>query len=174
MSKPSITYESWIALDVEMLLAEVERRKMSMPWRLWELALARMNNYGHAAFRKNELVVMACGSVTRSDIQAVYRGLKNLADMGRIAPVGEGGSTLFCIMVNTDIAQRAAGKGNYRFLCSEPSHMDIRQEPYRSPDPTDPSEWTNAKVAERERGAISSKHDDGIAEDDPWATDYAA
>lgn len=94
--------------------------------------------------------------------------------MGRIAPVGEGGITLFCIMVNTDIAQRAAGKGNYRFLCSEPSHIDIRQEPYCSPDPTDPSEWTNAKMAERERGQVSHEHDAGHADDDPWATDDVA
>ena len=157
MSKPSIAYESWVALDVEMMLAEVERKRMAMPWRLWELALARMNNHGHAPFRKNELVAMACDKVSRSDIQAVYRGLKILAAMGRIAPVGEGGSTLFCIMVNTDIAQRAAGKGNYRFLCSEPSHMDTRQESYHAPDPTDPSEWTNAKVAERASGRAGDR-----------------
>ena len=56
-------------------------------------------------------------------------GLK-LAQMGRIAPIGDQGSTLLCVLVNLDIARREAGKGNYTFLCSEPSHMDIRQDPF--------------------------------------------
>jgi hypothetical protein len=162
MIKPSITYESWVALDVEMLLADIERNKMQMAWRLWELALARMNNHGHAPFRKNELVWMACGRNERSDVQTVYRGLKNLADMGRIAPVGEGGSTLYCIRVNTDIAQRQAGRGNYKYLCSEPSHMDIRQEAYHTPvQPDKPRD----RWHERER----IDHED--SEPDPWADD---
>ncbi len=130
MDRPSITYESWTALDANHKLTERESKRMSMPWRLWEISVARMNNYGHAAFRKNELTRLACGRAERSDTQAVYRGLRILADMGRIAPVGDKGSTLFCIMVNADIAMRGAGKGNYKYLCSEHTHMDIRQTPY--------------------------------------------
>ncbi|SRR6266704_473664 len=130
MDKPSITYESWAALDADRTLTENELKRMSMPWRLWEISVARMNNYGHAAFHTDELVKLACGKVSRADTQAVYRGLRTLADMGRIAPVGEKGTTLLCVMVNTEVAMRGAGKGNYKFLCSEPSHMDIRQTPY--------------------------------------------
>ncbi len=130
MDKPGITYESWAALDANRKLTQRERNRMSMPWRLWEVAVARMNNHGHAAFRKDELTRLACGKVSRSDTQAVYRGLRVLADMGRIAPVGDKGSTLFCVLVNADIAMRSAGRGNYKYLCSEPTHMDIRQTPY--------------------------------------------
>jgi hypothetical protein len=136
-SKPSITYESWAALNADHKLTKVELKRMSMPWRLWEVVIARMNNYGHAAFRKDELTRLACGKVSRSDVQAVYRGLRILADMGRIAPVGDKGSTLFCVLVNEDIAMRSAGRGNYKYLCSEHSHIDIRQTPY-SPATLDP------------------------------------
>jgi hypothetical protein len=127
-----ITFGSWVAVDNErlLLLANTERKRMSMPWRLWELALARMNNYGHAPFRKDEIVRLACGEVSRSNTQAVRRGMVTLASMGRIAPVGDNGSTLFCVMVNPEVAQRRAGKGSYKFLCSEISHMSIRQSPY--------------------------------------------
>ena len=130
MNKPSITFESWVAMDADRKLTENERIRMSMPWRLWEISILRMNNYGHAAFRTDELTRLACGKVTRSNRDAVRRGLHNLAAMGRIAPVGDKGSTLFCVLINVDIAMRSAGKGNYKYLCSEHTHMDIRQTPY--------------------------------------------
>lgn len=133
MDKPHIGYESWVALDSKRLLTEGEAKRMSMPWRLWEIALSKVNNYGHAAFHKDELVRLACGEVTRANRAAVYRGMKILAQMGRIAPVGEKGSTLLCIMINEDIGKRRAGKGNYTYLCAEITHMDIRQTPY-TPD----------------------------------------
>ena len=133
--KPKITFGSWVAVNDETLLAEQERKRMSVPWRMWELALAKMNNYGHAPFHTDELVRLCCGTVNRSNVQAVRRGMKTLAEMGRIAPVGDKGSTLLCVMVNPSLAQRVAGKGNYKYLCSEPSHMDIRQRPYGPLDP---------------------------------------
>jgi hypothetical protein len=155
MKKPSITYESWVAMDAGRRLTENERVRMTMPWRLWEISLARINNYGHAAFRRDELTRLACGRVSRSDTQAVYRGLRILATMGRIAPVGDKGSTLFCVMVNVDIAMRSAGKGNYKYLCAEPTHMDIRQTPY-SPQTLSPDFAAPAD---------SDEHD---AWDEPW------
>jgi hypothetical protein len=50
------------------------------------ISLSRLNNHGHAAFHRDELVKMTCGEVTRANVKAVYRGMKNLAQMGRIAP----------------------------------------------------------------------------------------
>lgn len=129
--KPRITFESWVAMDDGRLLDEKERHRMSMPWRIWELALAKLNNYGHAPFCKDELVKLACGTVDRANVQAVKRGMKTLADMGRIAPVGDGGSTLLCIRVNAEYAQRAVGKGGYKYVCSEPGHMgDVKVTAY--------------------------------------------
>jgi hypothetical protein len=153
-----ITFGSWVAVDNErlLLLANTERKRMSMPWRLWELALARMNNYGHAPFRKDEIVRLACGEVSRSNTQAVRRGMVTLASMGRIAPVGDNGSTLFCVMVNPEVAQRRAGKGSYKFLCSEISHMSIRQSagPVEVDDePDDYREWRRQSPGESGSGS---------------------
>jgi hypothetical protein len=133
MAKTYDSYESWVKLDSKRELTEKERNRMSVSWRVWEVALSRLNNHGHAAFHTDELVKLVCGKVDRNSAQVVHRGIKTLAQMGRIAPEGDKGSTLLCILVNPEIARRDAGKGNYTYLCSEPSHMDMRQEPY-SPD----------------------------------------
>jgi hypothetical protein len=51
-----IEYESWIAVSDSIgTLAERERKRMSVPWRIWEICLSRANNWGHAGFRPGEL-----------------------------------------------------------------------------------------------------------------------
>jgi hypothetical protein len=127
MSKPRITYGSWVAVNAERTLTEVERKRMSSSWRVWEISVAAMNNWGHATFRLNELCDLVCGSHERSDKAALHRAMKTLAEMGRIAPVGEHGSTEICIMVNLDIATRAAGKGGREFVCWESGHAKTRE-----------------------------------------------
>lgn len=151
--KPKITFESWVAMDNERLLAEKERSRMSMPWRIWELALARLNNYGHAPFCKDELVKLACGTAGRANVQAVKRGMKTLADMGRIAPPGDGGSTLLCIRVNAEYAQRAVGKGGYKYVCSESSHMgDVKVTVYDPGGTIPPHDGTDDAPAAQNHG----------------------
>jgi hypothetical protein len=53
-------------------------RKMSVPWRLWEITLCRMNNWGHAPFDPKELQMLVCGSVGESERRALDRGFKTL------------------------------------------------------------------------------------------------
>jgi hypothetical protein len=122
-----IEYESWLAVNDRGTLVENERKRMSVPWRIWELALYRANNWGHAGFRPGELPRLACGDDSRASRQTVYRGMRILADMGRIMPVTERGSTQLCIVINSKIAQRRAGKGRRLNMCSEPEHMDYRE-----------------------------------------------
>jgi hypothetical protein len=123
----SITFESWTAMDSERELAECERVRMSGPWRVWELSLARVSNWGHSAFKPGELVTLACGNDTPPNRIQLHRWIKVLAQMGRIDPER---STPLCILVNRDIAQRNRGKGARKDLCWEPMHSDIREMPY--------------------------------------------
>jgi len=149
--KPSITFESWSAVNDGIgTLAEKERKRMSGPWRVWEVSLARANNWGHAAFRPGELARLACGQDSPSNRIQVHRWLKTLAEMGRIDPLH---STPLCVMINRDIIQRQAGKGSRKHMCSEPAHMDMREQPY-SPNTLDPAFTAPPAMAE-----------------DPWADD---
>ena len=135
--KPVETFKNWYAVSSEavMALVETERKRMSVPWRIWEIATARMNNWGHASFRPDELVTLVCGSCTKSDRQAVKRGLDVLADMGRIMRRSRGagiGSTELCVVVNTTVAHRLAGRAK-DYLCWEPSHCECRKVPFEMP-----------------------------------------
>jgi hypothetical protein len=98
-------------------------RKMSVSWRLWEITLCRMNNWGHAPFDPRELQMLVCGSVGDSEKRAVARGFKTLTDLGRISPE----STKLCVVVNDDMWRRGAGKGKWDDTCSEPSHRPHRR-----------------------------------------------
>lgn len=153
MNKPSITFESWTAVtdDIEVL-REHERKRMSGPWRVWEICIARANNWGHAAFRPGELAGLACGVDSPANRDQVRRWLKILGEMCR---VDSRHSTQLCVMVNRDIAQRQAGKGSRKHMCFEPAHADMREEPYapKAMEPTfTPPPWEPEPP-----------------EDDPWA-----
>jgi hypothetical protein len=91
---------------------------MSIPWRLWEITLCRINNWGHAPFDPRELQMLVCGAVGSSEYKAVQRGFKVLTTLERIAP----DSTELCVAVNDDLWRRGAGKGAWADMCSEPSH----------------------------------------------------
>jgi hypothetical protein len=134
----SITFESWTAMDSERELAERERVRMSGPWRVWELSMSRVSNWGHAAFRPGELVTLACRKDTPSNRVQLHRWIKVLAEMGRIDPER---STPLCILVNRDVAQRNRGKGARKDLCWEPLHFDIRETPYWPSVINDPDPW---------------------------------
>jgi len=153
--KPSITFESWSAVsDGIATMAECERKRMSGPWRVWELCIARANNWGHAAFRPGELARLACGRDSRSNRDQVHRWLRTLGQMGRI---DSRNSTQLCVMVNRDVVQRQAGKGSRKDMCSEPAHLDMRETPY-APKAMEPA--FTAPPWEPETPA-----------DDPWAAD---
>jgi hypothetical protein len=154
--KPSITFESWSAVNDEIgTLAECERKRMSGPWRVWEICVARANNYGHAGFRIGELAKLACGKDSPSNRDQVHRWLKTLGQMGRIDSQH---STPLCVMVNRDIYQRQAGKGSRKDMCSEPAHMDMRETPY-SPKAREPAFTAPPSVPE-------------TPEDRSWIADY--
>ena len=151
MPKSYINFDgkSWTAVNDDIGvqigdLTERERKRMSVPWRIWEISFSRMNNWGHAAFKPRELVTLVCGDDERSDKQAVARGIAILSDMGRIAPPGSPGSTVLCIVVNRSLVQRAAGKGGRLNVCSEPMHRDLRETcwPILSPAASVPAEPT--------------------------------
>lgn len=130
-------------------IGKVERKHMSIAWRIWEVSIANCNNWGHAAFRPGELVRLVCGDNSDASAQAVRRGLKTLVEMGRIMPRGEGdGSTMLCVMLNSKLVERAAGKGKRLDLCSEPAHRDTREAP-----------WPPK----------ASKPDEPVTPDNPWA-----
>jgi hypothetical protein len=153
--RPSITFESWFAVNCETeTLAEHERKRMSGPWRVWEVWAARANNWGHAAFRPGELARLACGKDSPANRDQVRRWLRTLSEMGRIDSQH---STQLCVMVNRDVAQRSAGKGSRKDVCSEPEHMDMRETPY-SPKAMEPT--FTAPPWEPDPPA-----------DDPWAKD---
>jgi hypothetical protein len=126
MPKEKVPYESWSALNDDLILAEKERQRMSMPWRIWEISVARANNWGHAGFRKGELTRLCCGEDSPNNWLAVSRGMKVLREMGRIGP----DSTGFCVVVNRGYVWRGAGKGSRKDICAEPAHMDTRETPF--------------------------------------------
>jgi hypothetical protein len=110
-------------------------RRMSVPWRIWEIALGRMNNFGHAGFGRDELAALVTGkpipgqgwgpddAVGRVERQLVWKYIKVLKDLGRIAPA----STALCIVARHDIVTRPRGKGGYYDMCCEPDHRDVRR-----------------------------------------------
>jgi hypothetical protein len=150
MEKASITFGSWSAVSDDIsTLVDRERKRMSGPWRVWELCVAKANNWGHAAFRPGELATLACGKDSPSNRDQVRRWLKILCDMGRIDPEH---STQVCVMVNRDVVQRRAGKGSRQDVCWESSHADIREAPY------------SPKAMEAPQGLEPS-------EDEPWGDD---
>jgi hypothetical protein len=126
MPKEKVPYESWSALNDDLILAEKERLRMSIPWRIWEISVAHANNWGHAGFRKGELTRLCCGEDSPKDRLAVKRGMKILQDMDRISP----DSTVFCVIVNRGYVWRGAGKGSRKDICMEPAHMDTREIPW--------------------------------------------
>ena len=130
MARKQCPYKSWSAMNDEAVITEKERKRMSMPWRIWEISVARANNWGHAAFRNGELVRLCCGENTPADRLAVKRGMQRLVEMERIAPMHEHGSTVFCVIVNQYYVWRGAGKGGRRDVCAEPEHMDMRETPW--------------------------------------------
>lgn len=168
MPKSDSTNESFIKMIVEVAdlsLTDTERRHMNGPWRVWEAVLHRLNNYGHAPFRPGELAKIVCGADTPSNRNRVRDWMKGLAAMERIAPLGPGESTQLCILVNTHVAYRGAGKA-MNFMCWEPSHADIRK-----------MRWPDGDVYEYVK--FKPKTDDeevepivvGDGDDDPWAKD---
>lgn len=98
-------------------------RRMSIPWRLWEITLCRINNWGHAAFDISELEMLVCGAVGKSEGQVLTRGFKTLTELGRISP----DSTRLCVVVNDDLWRRGGGKGSWEDSCSEPAHRAHRR-----------------------------------------------
>jgi hypothetical protein len=116
-------------------------KRMSIPWRIWEIPLGRMNNFGHAGFRRDELAALVTGktvpgqgwgsedAVSRVERQLVWKYVKVLKDLGRVAP----SSTTLCIVVRHDIVTRPRGKGGYDDMCCEPDHMDVRRMAWEPP-----------------------------------------
>jgi hypothetical protein len=98
-------------------------RKMSIPWRLWEITLCRINNWGHAPFGRSELQMLVCGAVGESERKALDRGFRTLIELGRIAP----DSSRLCVVVDDDLWRRGGGKGAWEDSCSEPAHRDYRR-----------------------------------------------
>jgi len=153
MAKEACPYESWSAMNDEALcgqrpaLADNERRHMSLAWRIWEISVARANNWGHASFRPGELARLVCGKDNQSSRDAVRRGMKTLVAMGRIAPMGnDGGSTQHCILVNRDLVWRGAGKGGRQHVCSEIGHIDSKDKPWTpgaAPKPAESDGWAS-------------------------------
>lgn len=138
MSK--IGFERFTAMNDDTT-AKVEaqacgNRLMSAPWRLWEITLCRINNWGHAAFDLNELEMLVCGALGASERKAVRRGLDTLTELSRVAP----GSTRLCVVVNYGLWRRGAGKGSWDDSCSEPAHRQYRRHVW-SPE----SDWHTPK-----------------------------
>jgi hypothetical protein len=140
----------------KLAVADPSDKRMSLPWRIWEISLGRMNNWGHAGFAKDELASLILGksALSRTERQKVWKYVKVLKDLGRIAPV----STSLCIVVRHDIVTRPRGKGGYDDLCCEPNHM-----PYRRMVWEPSAGWFDAETG------ITA---DGIHRD-PWATSAA-
>jgi len=123
--------------DIVFNLATIDPadRRMSIPWRIWEISLGRMNNFGHAGFARDELASLVTGkavpgqswgpdnAVGRVERKLVWKYTKILKDLGRIAP----SSTSLCIVVRHDIVTRPRGKGGYDDMCCEPDHMKVRR-----------------------------------------------
>jgi hypothetical protein len=139
----------------EAIISEKYRHLMWMPWRIWEISVARANNWGHAAFRKGELVKLCCGEDTPNNRLAVKRGMEKLVKMERIAPMDEHGSTVFCIIVNQAYVWRGGGHGARKDMCSEPEHMDTRE-----------TAWTTIEPA-KSKDAWDDEDEADNAEDEP-------
>jgi hypothetical protein len=90
-------YKDWVNVNTDQSYVrsvEPDLKRMSGPWRVWEICLGRMNNWGHAAFDAGELARLATGKDTGSGRQMITRWLDTLAQMRRIKPPKEpGGST---------------------------------------------------------------------------------
>jgi hypothetical protein len=130
----------------EAILTEKYRNLMWMPWRIWEICIARANNWGHAAFRKGELVKLCLDEDTPNNRLAVKRAMRVLVKMERIAPMDKHGSTVFCIIVNQGYVWRGGGHGARKDMCSEPEHMDMRETPWTTIEPAEPKDaWDDAE-----------------------------
>lgn len=120
-----IEFESWSAVTDDIISEIAEYRSlMSVQWRIWELCIARANNFGHASFKPGELAMLACGDDTRADKQAVTRGIAKLGTMRRVDVKR---STPLCIILNHDLVMRY-GKGSRKHMCWEPSHAEYRDQ----------------------------------------------
>jgi hypothetical protein len=159
MPKEKIPYESWSALNDGAILAEKERLRMAMPWRIWEISVARANNWGHAAFRKGELTRLCCVEDNPNNRLAVNRGMKILREMDRIGP----DSTQFCVIVNRHYVWRGAGKGSRKDICAEPAHMDTRETPW-SPTVIEPRLVASPVAESKPAEADNLEHNT----DSPW------
>jgi hypothetical protein len=165
----------------DLELTETERKHMNGPWRVWEAALRRLNNYGHAPFRPGELTKIVCGVDTPSNRNRVRNWMKGLAAMGRIAPLAKGGSTQLCILINNHVANRGAGKP-MDFMCWEPSHADCRKRHWPEDAPVVehvPQAFEDARLELEDdpmarvpapRSAVhdTRQADSASLEDDPW------
>lgn len=143
-------------------------KRMSVPWRIWEIALGRMNNFGHAGFERDELASLVTGkpmardswspenAVGRVERQLVAKYVRVLKDMGRIAPT----STSLCVVVRHDIVTRPRGKGGYDDMCSEPSHMRVRRMAWEPPhgwfDPVAGAVAASASASQRHPGTVQN------------------
>jgi len=129
--KRRISLGNWIAMSHDIYVRGMGTdKRMSGPWRVWEVTLSRMNNWGHAAFTAGELAALACGKDTPSNRVQVGRWLRTLASMKRIMPMAEGkvsGSTQLCVVVNSELAQRGSGRAS-DYLCSEPLHRSHQKQ----------------------------------------------
>lgn len=130
------TFNDFVGVNVSELPALIERghSRMSGPWRVWEICLSRMNNWGHASFMEGELAKLATGKDSHASRTQVNKWLKTLAEIGRVVAVGKGGTTQLCVVVNCRIVSRNAGKAS-DYLCSEPGHKGHQKE--RWPDDDD-------------------------------------
>lgn len=158
-SKRDAPFEDWVNVSTGNSFTrwvEPDLKRMSGPWRVWELCLGRMNNWGHAAFDPGELAELATGRDTPSGRQMIARWLKTLADMRRVKPPSEpGGSTQLCVIVSCDLAWRGAGRAS-DYYCSEPSHRQSRKQtwPEQEQEPSNPP---------------AHESTDPVRTDDPWA-----
>lgn len=141
-------------------------RHMSVAWRLWEITLCHMNNWGHAPFDPRQLQMLICGATGEPERRAVDRGFKNLKALGRIAPE----STPLCVVVNDDMWRRGAGKGKWDDTCSEPSHRPYRRHVWSAKDG-----WKTARrhatAGTATVGEIMAGVPEMILARDPWAAD---
>lgn len=137
-SKRAAPFDDWVNMNTGksyMRWVEPDLKRMSGPWRVWEICLGRMNNWGHAAFDPGELATLATGKDTPSARQMISRWLDTLAEMRRIKPPKEpGGSTQLCVIVNSDLAWRGAGRAS-DFLCCEPWHRKTHKQTWPESTP---------------------------------------
>ena len=137
-AKRQTPYRDWVNVSTDhsyLRFVEPDLKRMNGPWRVWEICLGRMNNWGHAAFDPGELAQLATGKDTPSGRQMIARWLKTLADMRRIKPPSEpGGSTQLCVIVNCELAWRGAGRAS-DYFCAEPAHRKTRKQTWSESEP---------------------------------------